>query len=76
MYFEPKIHRALRLKATASDRSVSDLVNDAVRLTLTEDAADLEAFETHKREPDLDFEKFVRTLKRRGELQAPITGGG
>jgi hypothetical protein len=68
VYFEPEIHRALRLKAAASDRSISDMVNDAVKLTLAEDAEDLEAFEARKREPSLDFEQFVKALKRRGKL--------
>jgi antitoxin-like ribbon-helix-helix protein len=68
VYFEPEIHKGLRLKAAESGRSMSDLVNDAVRLTLAEDAADLRTFETRRREPDLDFKKFVRTLKRRSEL--------
>jgi hypothetical protein len=68
VYFQPEIHRALRLKAAASDKSISDMVNDAVRLTLAEDAEDLEAFEKRKREPSLDFEQFVKALKRRGKL--------
>ena len=68
VYFEPEIHRALRLKAAASDRSISDMVNDAVKLTLAEDSEDLGAFETRKREPNLDFEQFVKALKRRGKL--------
>ena len=68
VYFEPEIHRALRLKAAASDKSISDMVNDAVKLTLTEDAEDLEAFESRRREPNLDFEHFVKGLKRRGKL--------
>jgi hypothetical protein len=68
VYFEPEIHRALRLKAAMSDRSISDMVNDAVKLTLAEDAEDLAAFDERKREPNLDFEQFVKTLKRRGKL--------
>jgi hypothetical protein len=68
IYFEPEIHRALRLKAAASDKSISDMVNDAVKLTLADDAEDLEAFEARKREPNLDFEQFVKALKRRGKL--------
>jgi len=68
VYFEPEIHRALRLKAAASDKSISDMVNDAVKLSLAEDAEDLEAFEKRKREPNLDFEQFVKALKRRGKL--------
>ncbi len=68
VYFEPEIHRALRLKAASSDKSISDMVNDAVKLTLAEDAEDLESFEERKREPNLNFEQFVRALKRRGKL--------
>jgi hypothetical protein len=68
VYFDPEIHRALRLKAAASDDSMSDIVNRAVRLSLAEDAEDLEAFQKRKREPNLDFEQFVKALKRRGKL--------
>jgi hypothetical protein len=41
------------------------MVNDAVKRTQAEDAEDLEAFETRKREPDLDFERFVSAWARR-----------
>ena len=68
VYFDPDIHRALRLKAAASDDSMSDIVNRAVRLALAEDAQDLEAFGKRKREPNLDFEQFVKARKRRGQL--------
>ncbi len=60
VYFEAEIHRALRLKAAASDRTVSDLVNDAVRSALIEDAEDINAFEERATDPVLDFEAFVR----------------
>ena len=68
VYFDPDIHRALRLKAAASDSSMSDIVNQAVRLSLAEDAEDLDAFQRRKREPNMDFEQFVKALKRRGKL--------
>lgn len=68
VYFDPEIHRALRLKAAVSDRSISDLVNDAAKLALAEDAEDLAAFSERKREPNLDFEQFVKALRRRGKL--------
>jgi hypothetical protein len=68
IYFDPEIHRALRLKAAETDRSVSDLVNDAVRLSLAEDAEDLAAFEERASEPSLSFEKVVRELRARGVL--------
>ncbi|HYX25318.1 MAG TPA: CopG family transcriptional regulator [Thermoanaerobaculia bacterium] len=68
VYFDAEIHRALRLKAAANDRTVSDLVNDAVRLALVEDAEDIEAFEERASDPVLDFEEFVKDLRRRGKI--------
>jgi hypothetical protein len=68
VYFDPEIHRALRLKAASSDKSISDMVNEAVKLTLAEDAEDFASFDERAREPNLDFEHFVKALKRRGKL--------
>jgi plasmid stability protein len=68
VYFEPDVHRALRLKAAASDRSISDMVNDAVKAVLAEDADDLAAFARRKREKSLSFDTFVQGLKRRGRI--------
>ena len=68
IYFEPGLHKALRLKAAHSEKSISDLVNVAVRRSLAEDAEDLQAFETRKKEPALLFEDVLKDLKRRGKL--------
>ncbi len=68
VYFDPWLHRALRLKAAETDRSLSDLVNEAVKLSLAEDAEDLAAFDDRKDEPNLAFENVVKDLKRRGQI--------
>lgn len=68
IYLPEEIHRALRLKAAASDRSISDLVSDAVRHSLAEDADDLAAIKKRAREPSLDFASVVESLRRRGKL--------
>ncbi len=68
VYFNPATHRALRLKAAETERSISDIVNEAVELTFAEDAEDLEALEQRKNEPNIPFEEFVKDLKRRGEI--------
>lgn len=68
VYLDASIHRALRLKAAETDQSISDLVNDAVKLSLADDADDLEAIEDREAEPSLPFEALVRDLKRRGKL--------
>lgn len=68
MYFDPAIHRALRLKAAETDRSLSELVNEAVKFSLAEDAEDLAAFEERASEPNLLFEEVVKELKKRGRI--------
>ena len=68
IYFDPFLHRALRLKAAATDRSISELVNAAVRAALSQDASDIEAFEIREKEPDYAFEDVVKDLKRRGKI--------
>lgn len=68
VYFDPALHRALRLKAAETDRSLSEIVNEAVKLSLSEDAEDLAAFEERAGEPSLLFEEFVKDLKRSGTI--------
>jgi hypothetical protein len=68
VYFDPHVHRALRLKAAETDTSLSELVNDAVKRSLAEDAEDLAAFDETASEPDLPFEEVVKDLKRRGKI--------
>ena len=65
IYFDPEVHKALRLKGAATDRSVSEMVNEAVSLMLAEDARDAESVKARRTEPTIDFETFVRHLKRR-----------
>lgn len=68
VYFDSELHRALRLKAAEMDRSISDLVNEAVQLSLADDAEDLAAFKQRSREPNLPFEDVVKDMKRRGKI--------
>lgn len=68
VYFDPEIHRALRLKAATTERSVSELVNEAVELALGEDAEDLESFEHRRGARLLSFDEVVKDLKRRGRI--------
>jgi plasmid stability protein len=68
VYFDADLHRALRFRAAETDRSVSELVNEAVKLSLADEAEDLEAFEKRQREPNLDFEQILKGLKRRGKI--------
>ncbi len=68
VYLDPVLHRALRLKSVETERSVSDLINDAIRDELAEDADDLAVFEARKKEPTIPFADFVKELKRNGKI--------
>ena len=68
VYFDAEVHQALRLKAAASHRSISEMVNEAVKVVLREDAEDLTAFEKRKSERSISFESFVQDLRQRGRI--------
>jgi hypothetical protein len=62
------LHRRLRIKAAETDRSISELVNEAAKLSLVEDAEDLAAFEDRACERTVSFEKVLRDMRRRAKL--------
>lgn len=68
IYFDPALHQALRFKAAATNRSVSALVNQAVREALREDQEDLSAFEERASEPTLSYEEVLEDLKAHGRI--------
>ncbi|HKL22753.1 MAG TPA: hypothetical protein VJ904_13180 [Tichowtungia sp.] len=68
VYLDPTLHKALRLQSVETSRSVSDLINDAVRGELAADAEDLALFNKREKEPAVEFENFVNELKRDGIL--------
>ena len=66
VYFETGLHRALKIKAAQTDRPISELVNEAVRLSLREDALDLDAVRQRRKEKGIPYEKFLKQLKKDG----------
>ena len=68
VYLDPKLHRALKIKSAQIERTMSDLINDAVRLSLTEDYDDLLAFEDRQDEANVDFKDVLKELKDSGKL--------
>jgi plasmid stability protein len=67
-YLESALHQALRLKAASAHRSMSEIVNDAIRAALREDEEDLAAFSKRAREKPLSYEDFLAKLKADGTL--------
>jgi hypothetical protein len=68
IYFDAEVHRALRLRAAACNRSISDMVNEAVSMTLAEDADDLKDADQRQAEQSSSFEDFVTSLRSSGRL--------
>ena len=68
IYFDPDLHKALRMKAAETSRSITELVNEAVREALSEDAEDLAAFDKRKREPLVSYDAMVKRLKKDGRI--------
>ncbi len=68
IYLDPKLHRALKIKAAQIDKTISELVNIAIKQSLGEDLEDLSAFKERKDEPNLDFQDVLKELKGSGYL--------
>ena len=68
VYFEPDIHRALKLKSIETSRSISQLVNEAVKEALAEDAEDIQAYEERISESLVSYSEMVKRLKKDGRI--------
>jgi hypothetical protein len=68
IYFDPDLHKALKLKAVETSRSITELVNEAVREALSEDAEDLAAFDQRLNEPLVSYEQMIKKLKKNGSI--------
>lgn len=68
VYLETPLHQALRLKAASTHRSMSEIVNDAVRAALREDEEDLAAFNERVNEKSVSYEQFLTQMKADGTL--------
>jgi hypothetical protein len=68
VYFDPALHQALKLKAASTDTSLSELVDEAVRLLMSEDEEDLSAFANRVKEPNISYEALLKDLKKHGKI--------
>ena len=65
---DKEIHKALKVKSAMSSKTISELVNEAIKHSLAEDYEDLMDFEERKNEPNLDFEMVLKELEKSGKL--------
>jgi hypothetical protein len=64
VHLHPSVHRALRVKARRSHTTLSALINEALRDSFVQDAADVAAFRARAKERTISFETFVVNLER------------
>ena len=68
IYLDPVLHQALKIKSLETSRSMSDIINDAVKEALAEDAEDLAVFDKRQDEPLISYEDMVKRLKKNGKI--------
>ena len=68
VYFEPDTLKALKMRAASSDVSISELIDEAVRLLMREDQEDLIAISERSDEPEMSYEDFLSELKIDGKI--------
>jgi predicted DNA-binding protein len=68
IYFDPEIHKTLKMKSVEVSKSMSELINEIIKRELLEDAEDLKAFKNRVSEPTVSYESMVEKLKRDGKI--------
>jgi predicted transcriptional regulator len=68
IYLDSDLHHALRIKAAETEHSMSELVEEAIKLSLAEDSIDLSAFDERRKEPSLPFEDVLKKLRKNGKI--------
>ncbi len=68
VYFDPLIHQALRMRAASTHTSLSELIDEAVRLLMREDQEDMQAIADRIKEPEISYEVLLNDLKKHGKI--------
>ena len=68
IYLDPVLHKALRVKALETSRSMSEIINEAVQEALAEDADDLLLFEERINEDLISYEQMIKRLRKDGRI--------
>ena len=65
VYLDARLHRGLRLRAKATDCTISEVIGDALRQALAVEARGLEAVELRKPERRMSLNAVGARLKQR-----------
>jgi Arc/MetJ-type ribon-helix-helix transcriptional regulator len=67
-YVDESLLKAFKVKAAHSYRSLSELVNEAMRESLREDEEDIRDIKKRAKEPSVSFDSVLKELKRAGRI--------
>ncbi len=68
VYFDPDVHKALKVRAATANLSLSELMDEAARLLMQEDEADLRVYADRVAEPEITYEALLKDLKKHGKI--------
>jgi len=68
IYFDPDIHRVLKIKAASLSKSISELIDSAIRHELAEDEEDIRTFKERENESTVSFESVLKDLRDNGKI--------
>ena len=68
IYLDPDLHKILKFKSLETERSISELVNEAVRHELAEDLEDLAAMAEAEKEKGISYEDLLKELRNDGKI--------
>jgi hypothetical protein len=68
IYLDPVLHKVLKLKAAETSCSISELVNQAIRSAIAEDAEDIASFEERAGDALISYDEMVKRLKKDGRI--------
>ncbi len=68
VYFDPDIHKALKIKSLETSKSLSQLVNSAVKELLADDAEDIDDIEKRADDKLISYTEMIKRLKQDGRI--------
>lgn len=68
IYLRDELHKAIKIKAAETDKSVSEVIEEAVEILLQEDLEDIQTVKKRGRGPFVSYEQLLKNLKKDGVI--------
>ena len=68
VYFDPDIHKTLKVRAAETSSSISEIINKLLKNEFLADQEDLKVYRERLSEPTISYEKLISDLKKNGKI--------